>query len=670
MSEQITLDPDTVAVDRTALEINDGAIQVRVDGVDWGNAEIEAVMADQERGSSPVDYRIPNRQIVIPLRIQETNQYSLDEARAMLQKKVAVLQREGGWIGRTLSDGGTVYADVVNAGLTLGGGWLQAHKSIDADAELRLEVIPDFYEAEVSLSEHSETTLPELTFTETDLRGDYPARVRILVDEDDAENQASLIWCVRSRHYSSDATAKSVYEAESLEALDAAAGTALSGASGGTVVRHTTIAEDWTPIVGTNIGGTAFMTHTGVYRVYARLYSYGGTLDARFVWDVGDLVTPTENDPVEVPTNTGFYLLDLGEARLDKVQTGSHRWGGQVQARGGGTLAVDRLYFFNVDEGFGIAQSSPSATGLSPFAARDGFDQTSGTLVGKVLPVGGTWAGAGDSDGFGINTTNATAQRTATVDSTGFANGRFAIAGTATFEEVSAQADFNFTTPTTADAFNTGVIARYTDTSNFALAAISKSAASSTWRLNFFAYVAGVGVAWTSTASPYFGVAYDHRIQVVIDVRGNYRVLWGLPTLGVETSEKLSGFSPYLATGETLASGKVGFFDQVTGSTPATRQVDNFLVTAPEPDAAVFASRSVELSTWGIVREDSAGEAYGPVSRVFGDLPRLPAAGIDGRTTEVMVKLSRGDLGDSPDSGIDDISAQAFYRPSWLYVPE
>lgn len=673
MSERITLDPDSVAVDRTELEINEGPITVRVDGVDWGNAEIEAVMADQERGSAPVDYRLPNRQITIPLKIRADGTVSFDQARGMLQKKVSLLQREGGWIGRVINGGGTVYADVVNAGLTLGGGWLQAHKEMDADAELRLEVIPDFYEDEIALSDHSETTLPELKFTETDIRGDYPARVRILVDEDDAEDQGSLIWAMRSRHYvGNDDTKKVVYQAEELDPLDiATASGAVTGASGGTAVIHSDIAEEWTPVLGTDIAGGFPMQHTGAYRVYARFRSYGGTMEARLVWDVGDLLTPTENPPVEIPTTTGFYMLDLGEVRLDKIQTGVHWWGGQIQCRGGGSIAIDRLWMFNIDEGFGVAQAAPPATTLTPFVARDGFTHVAGTLAGKTLPIGGTWAGAGDANEFVLNTTNRTAQRTATADSSGLANGRFELGGTAVYDEVSVQANFQFTAPSTADEFLTGVVARYTNTSNFALAYIQKVASGSTWTLNVVTQVSGATTWWDAFASPYFGVPNtDHRIKFAIDVRGNYYVYWGLPDLGVEPRRMLTGFAPDLAAGEALDDGRVGFFDQVTGSTPATRQVDNFLVTAPAPDAACFASQSLELSTWGIVREASGGTVYGPVSRVFGDLPRLPAAGIEDRTTEVMLKLSRGNLADSPDSGIDDLSAQVFYRPSWLYLPD
>jgi hypothetical protein len=65
-------------------------------------------------------------------------------------------------------------------------------------------------------------------------------------------------------------------------------------------------------------------------------------------------------------------------------------------------------------------------------------------------------------------------------------------------------------------------------------------------------------------------------------------------------------------------------------------------------------------------REDSSGSAYGPVSWVTGDLPRLPPT-VDGGTVEVFIKATRGDVGQLPDAGIDDLSARVFYRPSWLF---
>jgi hypothetical protein len=684
MAETITLDPSAVATNRTELDINSGPIVVRQDGVDWGNAEIEAVMADMDRGSSPVDYRIPNRQITIPLKIQASGTVSFNQARAKLQKKVALIQQEGGWLKRIVGNsGGTIYADIVNAGLTMSGGWMQDHNSIDADAELRLEALPDFYEDEITLSDHTETTLPDITFTETSLRGDYPARVRLVVDDDSANNQNSLIWSIRSRNYNAGTTAAMAYQAEALTTLDAATRTALSGASGGTVVQHASLADDWTPVVGTDMNSGVKLTHTGTHRCFARVYSNGGTstsggtISTRLVWDVGDLVTPTENPAWNVPTTgSQFYIADLGEVRLDRIPTGTHRWGGQIQAKGqGGTIAVDRVWFLNTDDGFGICRGAASATTLSSFSARDAFDQTAGTLTGKTLATGGTWTGAGDADDFSVETTGHTAQRTAVSDSSGHANARWAIAGTATYTTQTVQCDLKWSAAIGTGSFGLGVVARYTDTSNFLIAYINPTSASSS-SLFVTLYVAGSPVPVLSSSSgislgSYYAIPSTfYRVKLSVTSGGVINVWGGFASLDLPVTPLFTGQNNALATGGALASGKAGIFDWNSTATASTRNYDNFLVTVPTPDSAIFASQSAELSQRAILREDSTGTAYGPIADVTGDLPRLPPAGMDGRTTEVIVKASRGDLDTSPDSAIDDISARAYYRPSWLYVPD
>src|SRR6185503_13603583 len=109
---------------------------------------------------------------------------------------------------------------------------------------------------EVTLSDHTETSAAELVFTETSVSGNYPARVRVVVDDDQAQAQLGLLWGFRARNYSSASTAAVPYEAESLQPLDTATKVALTGASGGTVVTHGTLSPNWTPVLGTNIAGT------------------------------------------------------------------------------------------------------------------------------------------------------------------------------------------------------------------------------------------------------------------------------------------------------------------------------------------------------------------------------------------------------------------------------
>lgn len=154
----VVLDPPEVAVNRTALSLNTGAINVTQDGIDWGDAEIEAYMADAKLGQIPIDFRVPNRVVRIPLLLGADGAAGFQLARSQLKAKVALFQREGGWISRASG----LYADVVNAKLTMPD--RRGHQGLEADVVLTLEAIPDFYGDEITLGDHVETTTPELVF--------------------------------------------------------------------------------------------------------------------------------------------------------------------------------------------------------------------------------------------------------------------------------------------------------------------------------------------------------------------------------------------------------------------------------------------------------------------------------------------------------------------------
>ena len=258
--------------------------------------------------------------------------------------------------------------------------------------------------------------------------------MRVVVDEDDAENQRGLIWSFRGRHYDAASTAASAYQAESMTPLDTAAVASKTGASGGQVVTHNALAAYWLPVLSTNVGG-AYLTHTGTNRVYARVYSSAGTtVEARFVYDVGDLVYPTENEAVRLYDGGTFHVLDLGEVRLDRSPTGTHRWQGQIQAKGDAgaeSFSVDRVWIVNQDESAGVLRAADAAASVtSAPSVRDDFTQTAGALNGKTATVGGAWATtAGTAGDFSVTGSTAyTAYRTAVSDPAGALQcGRFAV---------------------------------------------------------------------------------------------------------------------------------------------------------------------------------------------------------------------------------------------------
>lgn len=662
MAETIILDPGEVATGRTALDITPW---IKADGIDWADAEIAQYAAEAQRGQIPVDYRLPNRQVSIPLVLQAKGGTAFETVRANFQAKAALFQREGGWIKRVTSAGSAVWADVQNATLKLSGSWSQAHKGYDVEASLGLELTPDFYGAEVTLADHVETTAAEIRFTETGIDGDYPGRVRIVVDNDEAQNQLGLIWSFRSRHYSSSGLATPVYEGESLTVLDAASSVALTGASGGNAIRHNSLATTWTPVLSTDTSAFGPLVHTGTYRIWARVYST--SVDAatgavpvqmRFVWDVGDLTLPEENSPVTIPGPSNFYLKDFGEVRLDAPPVGTHRWKGVFQAKGdvgGENVYIDRVWILNADEGYGALRAPVNASqGLSTFLGRDDFNQTAGALTGKTAPLGGVWVGAGDADDYAVETTGKTAQRASVFDVA--ANGRWATL------------NLNLTTTLVQVSFKTsnevavcsGLVARYIDSANHLRAYVNRSTLSVVKR------VTGTDTTIATATVPLYTAGPTYTMQMSVDTTGRVFVWYGA---GPDPPLVVTGTDSVLATAGALATGDPGVYDEKTGADNVTRNYDSFVVWAPTLDAVLFASQSAELRHDGMFREDSTGTAYGPVSHVTGDLPRLPPSGLENRTTEVLIKASRGDLEGLPDAGIDNISARITYRPSWLTVP-
>lgn len=659
MAERIYLDASEIDATRTELDITDW---ISSDGVDWGDASVQASMAAQAVGSTVTDITVPNRSVSIPLSLRETGGTTFATIRAAVQAKVGQWQAQGGSLKRVLNTGGTVFCDVVSASLRLAGDWQVAHNDVDVAAALTLECIPDFYKAEETLSDHTETTNPELIFTETTANGgDFPLgdRVRVVVDDDSGNDQRGLIWSFRGLHYSSASTAAAAYDAESLQPLDTAAKAAKVGASGGTVVTHGTLATNWTPVLGTNIGGTTYLSHQGTYRVYARVFTTSSTaVQARLVWDVNDLVYPTENAPARCYNGGTFHILDLGEVRLDPPPTGTYRWTGQIQAKGdsgGEAFSVDRVWFVNTDESSGIATapSVPTSIGTS-YLVRDEFSR-SGTLSGSNAVVGGAWAAGGTS----LFLTNGTVAYRASVSDTDFAIA--AVGGTVTACAV--QADVSLTNLGVSAAG--GIVLRYVDTNNYAYVHVTRSGAGGI--VGLFTKIGGVASSWGQTAeSPYWAVSgATYQLRVTADAAGNVSVSAAIN--GSSAGEVISANVPALATGGTLASGRVGLVDANTSGSANIRTYDNFLAWTPTADAAVFGSHSIELNTLGISRQDSSGTAYGPATAVAGDLPRMPNRS-SAQTVQCFVKASRGDFATLADPGIDDISARVYRRASYLTV--
>lgn len=674
MAETIILDPPEVASDRIELDITSDEICPTAEGIDWGNAEIEAYLAEMERGSAPVDYRIPNRTVTIPLIVRATSTYTLDQARVRLQQKVSLIQREGGWLKRVTSGGATVYLDLVNASLKLSGNWLQAHADVDHEATLTLEALPEFYEGEIVLANHSETSAAELIWTETGLRGDTPGRVRIVATNGSTEDQRGLLLGVRSRNYDSATTAALAYEAEAMTAMDTATGAVLSGSSGSgnNTIKHASLSGSWwTPIVKTDLTSGGRLTHAGRYRVFARVYTTTGDGSVappkvRLAWGKGADAQIT-NDAVAVPGPSSFYVVDLGT-----IDCGSgDGWTGIVQglasSSAGANLSVDRIWLLPVDECFAkLTAPQPTSLGTAPFVARDDFASlVDGTdLNGRVAPLGGTWATSGDATDFtGLDETFLFRS------TTGDTNGRTAVLPG---DWGAVDVGFGFSlSEEWASGLNVKLVCRYVDADNWlaleaydfggyqALVLHIRYKPDANPATNY--YIAARAVGLRNIA---YGVSF--RMQALANGNVTGGIYMGDTTTPIWT---VAGYHALLKTGGALDSGKAGIMD-ISTATVGSRYYANFYAVAADSDAVMFGSQSAELATSGMRREDSTGTAYYPIGEQVGSLPRLPVAGLEGRTTELILKSSRGDFDQAPDTAIDDLSAQVYYRPSWLFVAD
>lgn len=610
-----------------------------------------------------------NRTVTLTFDMVDTN----DALLFAFVQKYAKLQSDGGTLHRTMRDGTTVRIYDV---LTVDG----LDPSFDlayylgglSEVTITLTCEPAARGAEVDLGDNVETTLPVLIFSET-VSGDVPALGRLVIDNDDATNdQWWTIWGIESsRLYTfTDSTGSGAlfYQAESRTAMGGSAiAVGPSGASGAgsNVMRSAALPKFLHPVLSTQAsGGGAHLTHAGNFRVFARVQTPTGnfgTISLAFAYSVGDLVSFTQNDPVDLPETVEgtWQFKDLGSVVLPKAVTGTHRWEGRVLASStrqdnADTVDVDYLMFIPVDEGSGVAQGVIRRDRATSMVAWDDFNATVGALAGETADLGGTWAGAGDADDFQAGTANV--QRTAVSDA--FGVGRWATLGSTNYAATAVQT--NLSTSTLANDLTMGVLARYTATTDYLVGYIYHNAGTYLLAITTATFVIA------SRSDVPINASTTYTIRLTVD-RGGRAALWFYEAGTTPRSPLLTGYHPSLATGGTLASGKPGLFDYHPNATAVTRTYDDFYVWQPDPDGAILAGQSLAIQHNGVFREDSAGTAWPRVSRyVPGDYLRVPVAGAEARTTRVIVKACRNDPTTLPDPAIDDISAKLFASYRYL----
>jgi hypothetical protein len=642
----VILDPAAAIENRVELNLNTSAIRVQQAGIDWGEAKIAPYLAEQQYGEYPVSFRVPNRIVTIPLGLGmgvNEGEAGEEKARAELQEKVGTLQREGGVLLRQRGSGEPLYADIANASLTLPDKWAESG-GIEVEAQLVLECLPDFYGPEQALEKAEGAGFIDVVLQHAHanavIAGDQAARTTISLHNPSANDQRGLLWCVRSKHYSSAATAKLAYGAEVMTPINGAAEASHSGAYGG---KWVTLAEPivgvWQPMLVTDLSaGKEQLTHTGSYRVWARCYAGAAGQRVRLSWSLDDATVPTQNEAITFPAASAFYLVDLGTVTLGEAPVGTHWWRGAIEVETGGATAafsIDEVFLIALDDAAGKLQTTlaPSLTTLSrEVAPAKGEEKSS-------LKSGRSWSNAANL--VAPERGNGSAYATTTLEDPSNEASAAIVANScglgipsgATIEGIAVKLACALASGGTRDNYATG---------------------------HLQLLKAGALAGTAKTFPIYRGITNEVN-------EGGATSLWGTTWTAAQVSESAFGFAFWIVQNEFI-TGSVAY--------EATRAEVTvyFALSGGFPtihDAVVLASRNAALRYDGCFREDATSEGYVSVAQTEGDLPRLPPSGMEDKPVELFVKGTHGGFltpeeEGEPDSTIDTLEATVSYQPSYI----
>jgi hypothetical protein len=109
------------------------------------------------------------------------------------------------------------------------------------------------------------------------------------------------------------------------------------------------------------------------------------------------------------------------------------------------------------------------------------------------------------------------------------------------------------------------------------------------------------------------------------------------------------------AAGGTLATGKVGMYDESQQASAYVRTFKDFAASPPTDSAVIFPGRALQLSHEQVRRESSDGEIDGRVPVFEGQYLRMPPSTRSRQRGRLVVKRRRYDVdAGAPDVGLDD----------------
>lgn len=516
------------------------------------------------------------------------------------------------------------------------------------------------------------TSTPFVTQTVT-ATGDVPALGRLIVTDTATQSRRHVEWGIEGPLTYNAATSLMI-DSDDLVTTGFAGtgGTTPAGAYDPNASGNSSVSSALYAGQTIGVAGTGNLSHVGIFRVKARVYGTLNTL-VRLSWRTGD-GTVSANPWATVSLDSKWIEVDLGTITLDAVVSGTQRWTGTFEAYGANsaTIAIDYMTLVPASDGYGKARGLYAY----PSAVTVGFDSFTATtaaaaLNARVASLGGTWATSGVATDFAFADDLSDEQVKRSTNSE--ASRRFAVLGSTSYTntDTAVNVRHNGGPGSASSFFELGVIARWTDSSNYLVAyrKIEADATASvlTRTLVVEQIVAGVTtVLGTTTVDPSVTSSdIYHTIRVVVFSTGRVVATHTTNSVLVAT---VDATSTTLATGGTLASGKPGFLDRSTGIGSVARHYDAFTVATPPPEPmAIFSGRTLQIRYDDAIRDDSTGTYTGRPSAYRGSRFLIPVG-----TSRVLVKARRNDVetaGVQDDQVTDSTQIAIAWTPRGLAVP-
>jgi hypothetical protein len=539
---------------------------------------------------------------------------------------------------------------------------------------IRLVCKPYWRGIEVTGSTASSST-PFVTQTVSYTTGDVPALGRLIVTDTATQSRRHVEWGLENRHYNASTSLLIDSDDMVTSGFGGTTGT-LSGAYDPNASGNSIISGNFVGTAASALVGTGNLSHVGSFRVKGRVTSNVDAsvgIHARFVWQVADGPFAA-NDWVTLRYgDLAWEEVDFGAITISSVLSGTQRWTGRIEYKTdgfSGAFYVDYLTLIPTGEGYGKARIARNSL-AGVVVDYDQFASTTATsaLNGTTSDSGDVWATSGDATDFTFtdDLSGENIKRATTADAT---NGRYAVLGTATPTNVMVQSlIYHTASPSGASQEATsGVIARWTDSSNYVRGVLGRSYTGSVnQQLMLQVIVAGTAVLDERVSVPVnYGINTWYQINLVAYTSGRM-VLQLLDSSGGLVIATTEGTATQVATGGALASGKSGIYDYSdSAATTVTRYYDDFVTATPEAEPIVlYSGRNMQVRHDDVIRQDSTGTYMGRPPSYRGSRFVVPTG-----TSRVLVKARRNDIEAMPDSNVTDATQiQIAYTPRGLAVP-